>query len=254
MAGARRGDPQMAAEVVNQYLDAMYEVSVPQKGGVGSTARHIVSSLARNVATSATLNAIAADASLGDSDAQPATSTVAFYLKMLESVYTIVNLPGWDAPVRAKSRLRTKPKRYFADPSIPAATLGMNPQRLLADGQTFGLLFESLCIHDLSVYTACLPGSHSGSLHYYGDSDGLEVDVIIELNDGRWAAIEIKLGESKVSDGIRNIERLRRKVALNPAARNPQPEFCAVITATSPFCRSDGEHDVYVFPIGALRE
>ena len=191
---------------------------------------------------------------LGDSDAQPATSTVASYLKMLESMYAIVNLPGWDAPVRAKSRLRTKPKRYFADPSIPAAALGMNPERLLADGQTFGLLFESLCIHDLSVYTACLPGSHPSSLHYYGDSDGLEVDAIIELNDGRWAAIEIKLGESKVSDGIRNIERLRRKVALNPAARNPQPEFCAVITATSPFCRYDAEHDVYVFPIGALRE
>mgnify|MGYP006870776847 CR=1 FL=1 len=114
----------MAAEVVNQYLDAMYEVSVPQKGGVGSTARHIVSSLARNVATSATLNTIAADASLGDSDAPagnfdpwPFTST------MLESMYAIVNLPGWDAPVRAKSRLRTKPKRYFADPPFPQPRL-----------------------------------------------------------------------------------------------------------------------------------
>lgn len=101
------------------------------KGGVGSTARHIVSSLARNVATSATLNTIAADASLGDSDAQPATSTVAFYLDILESMYAIVNLPGWDAPVRAKSRLRTKPKRYFADPSIPAVALGMNPKGCL---------------------------------------------------------------------------------------------------------------------------
>ena len=245
--------PQMAAEVVNQYLDAMYKVSIPQKGGSSSTARRVVSSLARNVATSATLGTIAADASLGDKDAQPATSTVSFYLDLLESMYAIVNLPGWDAPVRAKSRLRTKPKRYFADPSIPAAALGLNPGRLLEDGQTFGLLFESLCIHDLGVYAACLPGSYPGSLHYYGDSDGLEVDVIIELTDGRWAAIEIKLGESKVADGIANIERLRHKIALNPAARNPQPEFCAVITATSPFCRYDAEHDVYVFPIGALR-
>lgn len=247
-------DCQTAAEVVNQYLDAMYEVSIPQKGGNASTARHIVSSLARNVATSATLKTIAEDAALGDTDAQPATSTVSFYLDLLESIYTIVNLPGWDAPVRAKSRLRTKPKRYFADPSIPSAALGLDPKRLLTDSQTFGLLFESLCIHDLRAYTACLAGSHPGSLHYYGDADGLEVDVIIELTDGRWAAIEIKLGESKVSDGIANIERLRRKVALNPAARNPQPVFCAVITATSPFCRYDSEHDVYVFPIAALRE
>ncbi len=82
-------------------------------------------------------------------------------------------------------------------------------------------MFESLCVHDLCAYVSCLPGAHSGSLSYYGDSDGLEVDVIIELRDGRWAAIEIKLGEAKVPDGISNIKRLRRKVASNPAARNP---------------------------------
>ena len=75
----------------------------------------------------------------------------------------------------------------------------------------------------------------------------------VELRDGRWAALEIKLGEAKVPDGIRNIERLREKVASNPAARNPKPEFCAVVTATSPFCRYDSAHDVYVFPISALR-
>lgn len=168
-------------------------------------------------------------------------------------MYVIGGLPGWDAPVRSKSRLRTKPKRYFADPSIPASVLGMSPERLLGDGQTFGLLFESLCVHDLRAYVSCLPGAYSGSLSYYGDSDGLEVDVIIELRDGRWAAIEIKLGEAKVADGISNIKRLRKKVASNTAARNSQPEFCAVVTATSPFCRYDAENDVYVFPITALR-
>lgn len=129
----------------------------------------------------------------------------------------------------------------------------MGPERILSDGQTFGLLFESLCIHDLRAYTACLPEAHSGSLRYYGDSDGLEVDAIIELRDGRWAALEIKLGETKVPDGIRNIERLRKKVTANPAARNPEPVFSAVITATSPFCRYDAEHDVYIFPITSLR-
>ncbi len=245
--------PQTAAEVVEQYLDAMYEVSVPKKGGVSATARRIVASLARNVATSATLKTIAEDASLGDEGARPAASTVAFYLGLLADMYVVEELPGWDAPVRSKSRLRTKPKRYFADPSIPAAELGMGPGRLLADGQTFGLLFESLCVHDLRVYASCLPGTTGSSLHYYGDSDGLEVDVIIELRDGRWAALEIKLGEAKVPDGIENLARLRKKVASNPAARNPEPEFCAVLTATSPFCRHDAAHDVYVFPITALR-
>ena len=246
-------DAQTAAEVVDQYLDAMFEVSVPKKGGTPDMARRITSSLARNVATAATLQTIAQDAALGDEAGAPAASTVTAYLNMLEDMYVIEGLRGWDAPVRAKSRLRTKPKRYFADPSIPAAALGMGPERLLSDGQTFGLLFESLCVHDLRAYAACLPGAHPGSLRYYGDSDGLEVDVIIELRDGRWAALEVKLGEAKVPDGIRNIERLREKVASNPAARNPEPEFSAVVTATSPFCRHDAEHDVYVFPITALR-
>lgn len=243
---------QTAAEVVDQYLDAMFEVSVPRKGGTSDMARRIVSSLACNVATAATLQTIAQDAALGDEAGAPAASTVTSYLDMLESMYVIESLHGWDAPVRAKSRLRTKPKRYFADPSIPAAALGMGPERLLSDGQTFGLLFESLCIHDLRAYAACMPGAHPGSLRYYGDSDGLEVDAIIELRDGRWAALEVKLGETKVPDGIRNIERLRQKVAANPAARNPKPAFSAVLTATSPFCRYDAEHDIYVFPITAL--
>ena len=246
-------DAQTAAAVVDQDLDAMFEVSVPKKGGTPDMARRITSSLARNVATAATLQTIAQDAALGDEAGVPAASTVTTYLNILEDMYVIESLCGWDAPVRAKSRLRTKPKRYFADPSIPAAALGIGPGRLLSDGQTFGLLFESLCVHDLRAYAACLPGSHPGSLRYYGDSDGLEVDVIIELRDGRWAALEVKLGEAKVPDGIRNIERLREKVASNPAARNPEPEFSAVVTATSPFCRHDAEHDVYVFPITALR-
>ncbi len=246
-------DYEMAAEVVEQYLDALFDVSIPKKGGSSTMARRIVASLARNVATSATIKTIAEDAAIGDDEARPAATTIDSYLEMLESMYVIGGLPGWDAPVRSKSRLRIKPKRYFADPSIPASVLGMSPERLLGDGQTFGLLFESLCVHDLRAYASCLPGAHSRSLSYYGDSDGLEVDVIIELRDGHWAAIEIKLGEAKVADGISNIKRLRKKVASNPAARNPQPEFCAVVTATSPFCRYDAENDVYVFPITALQ-
>ena len=161
-------DAQTAAEVVDQYLDAMFEVSVPKKGGTPGMARRITSSLARNVATAATLQTIDQDAALGDEAGAPAASTVTAYLNMLEDMYVIEGLRGWDAPVRAKSRLRTKPKRYFADPSIPAAALGMGPGRLLSDGQTFGLLFESLCVHDLRAYAVCLPGAHPGSLRYYG--------------------------------------------------------------------------------------
>ena len=112
-------DAQTAAEVVDQYLDAMFEVSVPKKGGTPDMARRIVGSLARNVATAATLQTIAQDASLGDEAGAPAASTVASYLNILEGMYVIESLPGWDAPVRAKSRLRTKPKPLLCRPVYP---------------------------------------------------------------------------------------------------------------------------------------
>lgn len=244
--------PEAAVEVVEQYLDALVEISTPKKGGVPGTMRKVLASLARNVGTSATIDTLAGDIAEGASRT-PASSTITAYLEILREMYVLDELFGWDAPVRAKSRVRSKPKRYFADPSIPAAILGISPSRLLKDGQTFGLLFESLCVHDLRAYASCLEGATRDALRYYGDADGLEVDTIIELRDGRWAAIEIKMGESGVPKGVASLRRLRKKVAANPAARNPAPEFMAVVTAASPFCRYDSENDVYAFPITALR-
>ena len=241
-----------AQEALGEYLEALFEVSVPKKGGTTAMARRIAASLARNDATSATIDTIAKDA-LGPSGSSPSASTISFYLDMFRGFYLLNELPGWDAPVRAKSRVRTKPKRYLADPSLTASLLGASPARLLSDGQTFGLLFESLCVHDLAVYVSALPGAPRNPLRYYSDADGLEVDVVIELGDGRWAAIEIKLGESKVPQAIGNLRRLCNKVGSNPAARNPQPEFTAVLTATAPFCRRDPESGTYVFPLAALR-
>ncbi|MDO4850790.1 MAG: DUF4143 domain-containing protein [Actinomycetota bacterium] len=245
--------PDDAAEVVEQYLDALFDVSIPAKGGTGQVARRLASALARNVASSATLETLAADARMdGDGGTTLARTTVRRYLDLFNDLYFIEELPGWDAPVRSRSRLRTKPKRYFTDPSMAASLLGMGPARLLEDAQTFGLLFESLCVHDLRVLASLLPGYHADSVRYYGDSDGLEVDVVLELKDGRWAAIEVKLGEAKVAKGIDNLLRLGRKVASNPASRNPEPEFMMVLTAVSPIWRRDKESGVYVVPLSAL--
>lgn len=189
----------------------------------------------------------------GDDRTDASRNTVALYLDLFRELYFIDELYGWDAPVRSKSRVRTKPKRYFADPSLPAHLLGMSPDRLLRDAQTFGLLFESLCMRDLRVYASALPDATIDPLRYYQDADGLEVDAIIELRDGRWAGVEVKLGESKVPDGIANLNRLRKKVLSNTAARSREPSFMAVVTATSPFSRRDPESGVYVLPITALR-
>ena len=139
----------------------------------------------------------------------------------------------------------------FVDPSLPAALLGVEKDRLLEDGQLFGRLFEELCLRDLRIYTSCLDAALPDSVKYYRDSDGLEVDAIIELRDGRWAAIEIKLSENKVPEGIRNLLRLKSKIARNPLARNPEPAFMAVLVGKTAFCRRTPE-GVYVIPCTSL--
>lgn len=134
-----------AIETLDEYLEALLEVSVPEKNGNSRVARRMAQSLARNVATSATYKTLAADAGSAYGS-QMTEAAVATYLNIFKELYFIEELPGWDAPIRSKSRLRTKPKRYFSDPSLAIALLGTNPQRLLTDGQLFGLLFRSACM------------------------------------------------------------------------------------------------------------
>lgn len=236
---------------LDSYFDAIFGVSVPRRGLDGADSRRVALSLARNLGTAAKYETIGTDA-FPDLTPDVAKRRANEHIALLEDLYVIEQLRGWDAPIRSKSRLRTKPKRYFADPSLAASLLQVNPGRLLEDGQLFGLLFESLCIHDLAVYASVLPGAGPESLHYYRDADGLEVDAIVELRDGRWAGFEVKLGESGVEAGARSLNRLRRKVAANPAARNPEPSFMAVIVGSGEFARHDVEKDVYVIPLTSL--
>lgn len=242
-----RGD-----EYLNAYFDALFSVSIPRRGLNGQESRRVALSLARNVGTAAKLATVASDARLGETDSKSASNKAAAHISALQDLYVIEQVTGWDASIRSKSRLRTKPKRYFADPSLAASLLQVSPDRLLSDGQLFGLLFESLCMHDLAVYASALPGATTDPLHYYRDSDGLEVDAVIEMRDGRWAAFEVKLGENQADAAAASLNRLARKVASNPAARNPSPEFLAVIVGAGEYARFDRELGVYILPITCL--
>ncbi|NHM15896.1 DUF4143 domain-containing protein [Eggerthellaceae bacterium zg-887] len=243
--------PRSSSAYLDAYLDAVFDVSFPKRGLDSSVAWSVARSLARNAGTAAKLQTVASDA-FGGEPSEAEKNAVSRYISAFESLYLVQPVSGWDAPIRSKSRLRTKPKRYFADPSLAASLLQADAVRLLSDGQLFGLLFESLCIHDLTVYASAVPGAPLDPLHYYRDSDGLEVDAVIELRDGRWAALEVKLGENKVPDGVRALTRLRKKVAANPAARNPDPSFMAVIVGAGEMARRDVESGVYVIPLTAL--
>ena len=239
-------------DYVSSYLDALFAASIARRGLDGRVARRVAQSLARNSGKAVKFSTVAADAGISGASPKASASVASSYVSELVRLYVVDEVGGWDAPIRSRSRLRTKPKRYFADSSLAVSLLGITQERLMSDGQLFGLLFESLAMHDLRVYASALPGAPADSLHYYRDSDGLEVDAIIELTDGRWAGIEVKLGEDKLGEAITSLDRLRRKVARNPMARNPAPAFMAVLVGAGELARYDKDADVYVIPLTCL--
>lgn len=239
-----------AQETVEEYLDLLFSISMRKMGRNPILSRRIAVSLARNLGTSATLGTLCKDAAAGDT--APSEETLSGYLTDFRLNFFLDELPGWDAPVKSRSRVRTKPKRYLDDPSMATTLLSVDRMRLLEDGQLFGTLFESLCFHDMAVYAGLLPQASANTLSYYADADGLEVDFVIELRDGRWCAIEAKLGESKVEAAAKNLNRLKAKVLANQAARNREPEFMAVLVANAPYARQRKEDGIYVIPLSTL--
>lgn len=173
------------------------------------------------------------------------------HLDILNRLFLVDEVPGWVPSSRSPQRMRVKPKRYFADPSIAAALLGMSSTALLENWQTFGLVFKNLVMRDLDVYARSLDYSVSNPLRYYRDDSGLEADAIIERADGSWAAIEIKVGLDKVDEAASNLLRVQNKVCSNGKARVREPSFLAVVTGMgeAAYRRGDG---VYVIPIRAL--
>ncbi len=243
-------DLSRAQETIDEYLELLFDVSMRKLGKDPVLARRLAVALARNLGTSATLKTLSEDAAAGEKG--PLEETVSAYLAAFALNYFLDELPGWDAPVKARSRVRTRPKRYLDDPSMATSLLSLSPARLLQDGQMLGMLFECLCYHDIAVYASLLPDAGLAPLRYYADADGLEVDLIIELRDGRWAALEVKLGESKADQAARNLLRLKKKVLSNEAARNKEPEFMAIIVANAPYARRREEDGIYIIPLSTL--
>jgi len=204
--------------------------------------RKLLHSLARNVSTEAKLTTIQKDVN-GDENIV-STPTVMSYMNALERIFVTEDLPAWSPSMRSKTVLRNSPKRHFVDPSIAAAVLRATPERLIEDFETFGLLFESLCIRDLRVYAQAL----DGRVFHYRDSDGLEVDAIIELSDGRWGAAEIKMGADEIEKGVKNLMKFKEKVDTDKMGK---PSFMMILTATEDaYRRKDG---VYTVPVGCLK-
>ena len=240
--------------VVRDYLESVFVQSVPLLGGNELIARRLSLSLARNLGQSVKVDTLARDVYVRRSDEKVLEAQrkgISAHLDILRRIFLVDEVPGWVPASRSPKRMRVKPKRYFADPSLPVALLGLSPAALLQDWQTFGLVFENLVMRDLDVYARALDLVVASPIRYYHDDSGLEVDAIIERVDGSWAAIEVKVGLDKVDEGVANLMRMRDKVCANKRARAPEPVFMAVITGTgeAAYRRGDG---IYVIPIRAL--
>ena len=235
-----------------QYLDTLISARDEASPENENDLRNFLTSLARNIGSSVKINTLVSDMNyeVEGRITETGRKRIRELLDYFAGRYLVDSQTGWNAPIRSPQRLRTKPRYNFADPSLPAALLGVNESALLSNTQLFGQLFEQLCLRDLNVYASALP-LYASPLRYYRDDDGLEVDAIIELRDGRWGAIEIKLGWNKVDLAESNLLRLKSKIAANPAARNPEPSFMMVLVGVSEHCYQT-KNGVYVVPITEL--
>ena len=229
---------------LDNYLDDVCRTDV---AAVDDVARdpagiaRLIASVARNIATTTSFSKLAAEAA-GDRPLNRTTATE--YLRALERLYVVEDAPAWRSHLRSRATLRAAPKRHFVDPSLAVAALGGSPQRLLADLEALGFLFESLVIRDLRIYSQV----NRASVFHYRDSDQLEADAVIEARDGRWIAAEIKLGgERDIEQAAQSLTRLRDKVDTSRAG---EPSKLLIITATGyGYDRPDG---TTVVPITAL--
>lgn len=202
----------------------------------------LLRSLARNESSEATNTAILSDVSSGGTYSMH-INTLTGYLRALESIYVVDDLPAWCPKLRSKTVVRTTPIRHFSDPAIGAYFLNASASDFLQDPETFGLYFESLVIRDLRAYATPL----GGTVFHYRDKTGLEADAIVHLSDGRWAAFEVKLGRGAIDSAAKNLLRLKERV---DSEQEGDPAFLAVVTYTGfAYRREDG---VFVIPIGCL--
>lgn len=230
------------------YVDAVATQDISRVDGVNRDsefAYRLLRSYARNQGQQVPISTIAAD--LRNNDLKSfSDDTVASYLCALKNIFVIEDLAAWNPNLRSKTAIRTSDTRYYVDPSIAAAALGVSPDDLLNDLKTMGFLFETLCVRDLRVYGDAL----DGRLYHYRDKNGLECDAVIHLRNGNYGLIEIKLGgDTLINEGVASLKKLASKLDYS---KMKHPSFLMVLTGVGSFAyrRTD---DVWVVPVGSLR-
>ncbi len=226
------------------YLDAIVKADISRVDGTRrnqQTTRKLLRAYARAQGSQMSIAEIAKDVGSHTTD-----KTISSYLNALRQIFVIEDLPAWNPNLRSKTAIRTSDTRYFVDPSIAAAALGIGPRDLLFNPETFGFIFETLCMRDLRVYAEAL----DASVYHFRDKNELECDAVLHRRDGRYGLIEIKLGSAKgIEDGAKTLTTLADKIDTNAMH---SPSFLMILTASGDFAyrRDDG---ILVVPVGCLK-
>ena len=235
-----------ALRMAIDYVEAIINQDISRVDGIRKNperVRLLLRSLARNVSTTATYQTIKED--LEGREIDISDKTISSYLNALRRIFVIEDLPAWSPSIRSKTAIRATEKRHFVDPSIATAVMRMDPEGILQDFNFFGFLFESLCARDVRIYAQ----ANDGDVFHYRDKSGLEADLIIRLRDGRWAAVEVKLGTKQIEEAATNLLALKAKV---DEEKMGSASFLMILTAGQyAYQRPDG---IWVVPIGCLRD
>lgn len=239
---------EQAALLPAEYLRAILEDDVYRIDGVKrdiTKMRLLLRSLARNESTTVSNRTLMRDIKAVD-DEHIDANTVAAYLDVLQRLFLIDNQPPFAANVRSSVRVKQAEKHHLADPSLACALLGAGPEQLMGDLELLGFLFEALCERDLRIYAE----SFGGTLYHYQDYKNQEIDAVVALADGQWAAFEIKLGAGQIDAAAANLLQIREQIAVDPKGK--PPTVCCVLCGltNAAYRRPDG---VYVVPLTALR-
>lgn len=242
-------DKEVALDQAYAYFDGVVNSDISRVDGINrdrERTKRILRSLARHQAAQVTISTICADIENHD-NITDIRETVTLYIEALKKIFVLEDSPAWNPNLRSKTAIRTSDTRYFSDPSIGIAALGIGPDDLIHDLKTMGLFFETLCIRDLRVYADAL----DGSVYHYRDKIGLECDAVVHLRNGKYGLVEIKLGgDDNIDAGAKALKTLAEKIDSD---KMKAPSFLMVLTATGKFAyrRKD---KVYVVPIGCLKD
>lgn len=240
---------EVALDQAFDYLDAIVNRDIGLSDGKirdNARVRRLMRSLARHQGSQISFAKISEDLKQNENTLIH-DDTVASYIRALERIFVIEDVEAWNPNLRSSTAIRTLDTRYFSDPSIATASLGLGPKDLINDLKTFGFILETLCIRDLRVYAEPL----NGRIYHYRDKNGLECDAICHLRDGRYGLIEFKLGgDSLIKEGVKNLLKLKTSLDLT---RMPKPSFMMVIVGVGKYAYKN-EDGIYIVPISCLKD